>query len=641
MAAAPKAQGPPRLVPVHEDVQPYTYSSSYIALGGGLDLGAGSSAAGGKGAGSSAPPTLVVIEERRQSSAQEPAAERPLLEDALDDFISLDVEPAVPQVVGAASMPSIAWFIQCGCGKHKRCHCCACSLVQARRCVARRHRRRAAGAWAACRAPRALLDTRSVCNAVAQANMSASLRLRRRSLLAPCAAPAQRGEQPPAAAAAAGGGGSGGVADALLGDYVALGILDDPAAAAAEKAAATVRQSARPELLPSVPWMAALKGIRSPLLRLHQGEPHAQPRAQQYGCPLANAGEHRAPPPRGPYQRPGSAPQMVQRPACRWVCRAAPPCRAGAGLRCAPSLRCGRQDSRVFSQGPRALPVSHSFPTSLFPPPAEVVEFCRYLAPSPAESAARQAAIDAIEDVVTSIWPKARLQVFGSFATGGPPAEGRAGGTGWAMAWMRLADVPQPRLHCVPCRRPPPPHPHTHPHTPHPQRLAPWLPSPPPRPAPHTHTLPTCPAGASWLLACRTDPAPAPASTLQNLAPLAGLYLPTSDVDAVIMGSGCTDVPQVHCGAASRAPPGSGARMPAGGCAAAGPFLGRAARWSACSQARVAPSSRAVPPARQLPLRRPGPWDETDGSLCTQHPTIASLRLPSSGCRGSRRWPQR
>lgn len=49
---------------------------------------------------------------------------------------------------------------------------------------------------------------------------------------------------------------------------------------------------------------------------------------------------------------------------------------------------------------------------------AEVVEFCRYLAPSPAEQASRQAAIDAIEDVVTSIWPKARVQVFGSFATG-------------------------------------------------------------------------------------------------------------------------------------------------------------------------------------------------------------------------------
>ena len=50
--------------------------------------------------------------------------------------------------------------------------------------------------------------------------------------------------------------------------------------------------------------------------------------------------------------------------------------------------------------------------------PAEVVEFCRYLAPSRQEREARQAAIDRIEDVVTGIWPKARVEVFGSFATG-------------------------------------------------------------------------------------------------------------------------------------------------------------------------------------------------------------------------------
>ena len=51
-------------------------------------------------------------------------------------------------------------------------------------------------------------------------------------------------------------------------------------------------------------------------------------------------------------------------------------------------------------------------------PAAEVVEFCRYLAPSPPEQAARQAAIDRIEAVVTAIWPAAQVQVFGSFATG-------------------------------------------------------------------------------------------------------------------------------------------------------------------------------------------------------------------------------
>lgn len=54
------------------------------------------------------------------------------------------------------------------------------------------------------------------------------------------------------------------------------------------------------------------------------------------------------------------------------------------------------------------------------PIPAEIVEFCRYLAPSAEEQAQRQAAMDRIEAVVTSIWPKARLQAFGSFATGVP-----------------------------------------------------------------------------------------------------------------------------------------------------------------------------------------------------------------------------
>jgi non-canonical poly(A) RNA polymerase PAPD5/7 len=48
----------------------------------------------------------------------------------------------------------------------------------------------------------------------------------------------------------------------------------------------------------------------------------------------------------------------------------------------------------------------------------EVVELCRYLAPSPAEAAARREAIDRVADVVRSIWPSARVEVFGSFATG-------------------------------------------------------------------------------------------------------------------------------------------------------------------------------------------------------------------------------
>ncbi|PRW59743.1 non-canonical poly(A) RNA polymerase PAPD5 [Chlorella sorokiniana] len=218
-----------KLVPVHDEpgaVQ-FKYTTSYVALGGGLALGG--SGGGGNGAAAAAAEPLSVWEERPQ--AAEPAKQAPPLED-LEDFISL--EEAAP---------------------------------------------------------------------VAQAGTAA------------------RG------ADAAAGGGVGN----LLDDYVLLGILEDPAAAATKKAAAAAR-SQRPELLQRVPWMAALKGIRSPLLRVHQ----------------------------------------------------------------------------------------------------EIVEFCRYLAPSPAEAAARQAAIDRIEDVVTSIWPKAcriedvvtsiwpkaRVEVFGSFATG-------------------------------------------------------------------------------------------------------------------------------------------------------------------------------------------------------------------------------
>lgn len=131
-------------------------------------------------------------------------------------------------------------------------------------------------------------------------------------------------DAPPAAAAAAVAAvqqrpSSAGAVGSLLDDYVSLGILDNPAAAGAAAAGAPKPAgSTRPQPLKRVPWMAALKGIRSPLLRLHQ----------------------------------------------------------------------------------------------------EIVEFCRYLAPSAEEQAQRQAAMDRIEAVVTSIWPKARLQAFGSFATG-------------------------------------------------------------------------------------------------------------------------------------------------------------------------------------------------------------------------------
>ncbi|GHP03124.1 hypothetical protein PPROV_000187900 [Pycnococcus provasolii] len=48
----------------------------------------------------------------------------------------------------------------------------------------------------------------------------------------------------------------------------------------------------------------------------------------------------------------------------------------------------------------------------------EVCRFVAYAAPSKAEVALRQAAVERIRDAVTAIWPHATLEVFGSFATG-------------------------------------------------------------------------------------------------------------------------------------------------------------------------------------------------------------------------------
>lgn len=70
---------------------------------------------------------------------------------------------------------------------------------------------------------------------------------------------------------------------------MSLGILDDPAAAASKKAAAAAR-SQRSELLQRVPWMAALKGIRSPLLRLHQGACWRVVDGPEGGCHTTAAG---------------------------------------------------------------------------------------------------------------------------------------------------------------------------------------------------------------------------------------------------------------------------------------------------------------------------------------------------------------
>jgi DNA polymerase sigma len=70
----------------------------------------------------------------------------------------------------------------------------------------------------------------------------------------------------------------------------------------------------------------------------------------------------------------------------------------------------------------RSLPIHPPTYATTRPPTvtAEIVEFCRYLAPSSEEQAQRQAAIDRIGEAVRAIWPSADVQVFGSFATGAP-----------------------------------------------------------------------------------------------------------------------------------------------------------------------------------------------------------------------------
>ena len=49
---------------------------------------------------------------------------------------------------------------------------------------------------------------------------------------------------------------------------------------------------------------------------------------------------------------------------------------------------------------------------------AEIVDFCRFLEPTAAEAAARAAAVERVRAVVMGIWPEARFEVHGSFATG-------------------------------------------------------------------------------------------------------------------------------------------------------------------------------------------------------------------------------
>ena len=49
---------------------------------------------------------------------------------------------------------------------------------------------------------------------------------------------------------------------------------------------------------------------------------------------------------------------------------------------------------------------------------AEIVDFCRFLEPTAEEAAARAAAVERVRAVVMGIWPEARFEVHGSFATG-------------------------------------------------------------------------------------------------------------------------------------------------------------------------------------------------------------------------------
>lgn len=213
-----------KLVPVHDEpgaVQ-FKYNTSYVALGGGLALGGGS---GANGAAAAEPPS--VWEERPQ--AAEPAKLPPPLED-LDDFISLEEAAPAAQVGGWRGLAA-GWL-------------------------------RRAGQQGSSRVRRWPAAAHGLCCAHSTFTPLPHLQ-------------AVKTEPAAGTAAAAGAAGTaeaaaGGCVGNLLDDYVSLGILEDPAAAASKKAAAVAR-SQRPELLQRVPWMAALKGIRSPLLRLHQG----------------------------------------------------------------------------------------------------------------------------------------------------------------------------------------------------------------------------------------------------------------------------------------------------------------------------------------------------------------------------------
>ena len=44
---------------------------------------------------------------------------------------------------------------------------------------------------------------------------------------------------------------------------------------------------------------------------------------------------------------------------------------------------------------------------------SEIVDFCRFLEPTQAEAASRQAAVERVRAAVLSLWPEARFEVHG------------------------------------------------------------------------------------------------------------------------------------------------------------------------------------------------------------------------------------
>lgn len=85
-------------------------------------------------------------------------------------------------------------------------------------------------------------------------------------------------------------------------------------------------------------------------------------------------------------------------------------------------------------------------PSSLYPPlghtstsrymssSAEIVELTELLQPAPEEVASRRAAVEEVTEVVQSIWPSAKVNVFGSFATGG---------VSWGIFWGACMQLQQ------------------------------------------------------------------------------------------------------------------------------------------------------------------------------------------------------